>query len=69
MSETCPRQGRTFGGCRFEARYDEEPMLYDFKTTDITLGAFRAFIDGSRKRTSVRDVCIRCGRTIERQKP
>lgn len=43
-AEKCPRFGKTFGGCEFEARYDES-------AADITY---------------VRDVCIRCGKTVER---
>lgn len=69
MSDPCPRQGRAYGGCRFEARYDEEPLLEEIKAGHITVPALRSFLDNTVKKTYVRDVCTRCGRTIERQKP
>ena len=64
----CPRQGRWFGGCCFEARYDKSaPDLPRYKHIKCNPGATTEFLDGHRTVTYVRDVCVRCGRTIERQ--
>lgn len=67
MSEIdCPRAGR-WRGCNFEARYDvingppkppNDTLITSWKVTGPP---------GSR--TYVRDVCTRCGRTIERVPP
>ncbi len=53
--------------CRFEARYDEvrEPaidLLKDIAEIKIT-GSFPA----RHQKTYVRDVCVTCGKTIERK--
>jgi hypothetical protein len=54
-------------GHRFEARYDEEPR----DGLDVDLNSFIA--DDIRTMTVlqryVRDVCVRCGKTIERSGP
>jgi hypothetical protein len=74
----CPRAGKLFRGCRFEGRYDT-PLLSRF---DETFGMFtrmttepvpgeptkvRIVQPEPPKKTYVRDVCVTCGRTIERQ--
>lgn len=51
-------------GHKFEARYDEEPPKMDFsggRSAD-----WERLIRAMTKRTYVRDVCVRCGMTIER---
>lgn len=62
---------KLFKGCadgnhRFEARYDKGPSQCDFegRLTDHRL----SLIEKYRHITYVRDVCVRCGKTIERQK-
>lgn len=70
----CPRFGKWFRACRFEARYDEVKQRRelgfgsDWFWETIT-------IDGKQKLTSkhptdtktyVRDVCVRCGKTVAR---
>jgi hypothetical protein len=59
----CPRAGKWFG-CNFEPRYDLSPA-------DCSqFGRIRGSVDALeplRAKTYVRDVCTRCGRTIERK--
>ena len=67
---TCPREGRWIGGCRFEPRYDYAPISPDEREW-ITANFLAAFdrLNGMRNmrtKVYVRDVCIRCGKTIER---
>jgi hypothetical protein len=58
----CPREGRRIGGCRFEARYDfGQPMLGNY-TGERSL----EMMEVSKARTYVRDVCVRCGKAVER---
>lgn len=62
----CTQKGRLIGGCRFEARFDETPpdqVKFDRATTEGAVAIIRASI----RRVYVREVCIRCGATIERQ--
>lgn len=68
MSEAveCPRRGKLFRGCRFEGRYDSRPgMNIHHHAWDDPIGLLR----NSRISTYVRDVCVTCGRTIERSSP
>jgi hypothetical protein len=70
MSEECKRVGRWIGGCKFEARHDEEPAysLADlFDGCRATSEVARSLIAGNMKRAYVRDVCVRCGKTVERE--
>lgn len=62
MNNDCPRAGRWIGGCNFEARHDRIPP----KGEDLfwTIGIDR--LNAATKRIYVRDVCTRCGKTIER---
>ncbi len=59
----CPRvNNKWFRGCQFEARYDLSPAdLRQF-------GSFKGELDVSqfRQKTYVRDICVHCGRTVER---
>lgn len=61
----CLRAGRFFGGCKFEPRYDTIP------SGEINVkGSSRAatdLIQAAARRIYVRDVCTRCGHTIERE--
>lgn len=62
----CPRFNKWIRGCKFEARYDEgAPAVND--ATGFSDGVVRV-IRASKSVTYVRDVCVRCGRTIERPK-
>lgn len=63
----CPHLGRWSGGCRFEARYDKSPVeILQYEHIKIN---DPACMEPFRKVTYVRDVCIRCGKTIERSAP
>lgn len=62
----CPLFGNLFGGCKFEGRYDEAPnpvagQITSYKGPDDP----RALLT---LRVYIRDVCIRCGKIVERQK-
>lgn len=61
---TCRGAGSWFG-CKFEARYDTVPPddVGHFKGTHAGL---IATIQALSKRVYVRDICVRCGKTIER---
>ena len=65
----CERKNAWWRGCRFEARYDapaaEFPAAFEFQGTAASM---RAIVEAKRPKTYIRDVCIRCGKTIERQK-
>lgn len=63
----CPRFGRLFGGCRFSPRYDDTaptPAHIDALVAPVT----GSELAGTRSITYVRDVCERCGKTVERQR-
>ena len=61
----CPRAGYWLG-CKFEPRYDKSEPRWEgnFTYTGFS-GAER--LDQLRQITYVRDVCVRCGSTIERK--
>jgi hypothetical protein len=70
----CPRFGKLFGGCKFEARYDEPPLLSHLMgsgmyTTLKIDGKIASIDDVVPMKKYVRDVCVRCGKAIERTKP
>lgn len=82
MTEICPRFGKWFGGCRFEARYDEVKQRSQFDSVFGSTSWSIEMVPGSDgkkahlkenaptdKRTYVRDICRTCGKTIERVKP
>lgn len=58
----CPLLGK-FRGCKFQPRYD-------FSAANLTAMEIYTLSESEaeilRVKTYVRDVCIRCGRTIER---
>jgi hypothetical protein len=66
MTNDCPRAGHWIGGCKFEARYDRIPP------SDKATARFEwrldagPILDRMAKKIYVRDVCTRCGKTIER---
>lgn len=64
MAEICPRAGRLFG-CKFEGRFDlSVPTAMEIKGG--TMAGQIAFLEASKAETYVRDVCVRCGKVIER---
>ncbi len=69
MVERCPRFGKWIGGCRFEARYDEQPGANTTLEGFIPTMATKAILAAARKRTYVADVCIRCGKSVRREQP
>lgn len=63
----CPRLGKLFGGCKFEARYDR------IGPTNISGGRYEtadtmaAILDAQKARDIyVQDTCIRCGKVVKR---
>jgi hypothetical protein len=72
MSNDCARAGRWIGRCNFEARYDETPAEHVSEVVaEINRAsdeAVREIIRGNISRIYVRDVCVTCGKTIERSK-
>lgn len=61
----CPRRDRWIRGCRFEPRYDlGEPRVTKVQGLP---GGTAKIIEASKPRTYVRDVCVTCGRTVERK--
>lgn len=68
---TCPREGKWFGGCRFEGRYDTQPTRKIGGDELFWSGGWETqarLVQSQRKMTYVRDVCVRCGKTVERNK-
>lgn len=70
----CPRFGKWIGGCRFRARYDNgAAMPSPEQLSAATDGAFTCDIPEivgllkSQQATYVRDICVRCGKTVERK--
>lgn len=66
---TCPTTIFGRPACRFEGRYDvKKAPPGKLNGSEITNAALPAFMDALRDtKTYVRDVCVRCGRTIERE--
>jgi len=62
-ADACPNG--LFGSHKFEPRYDLGPAdlsaFVEFKGTPSAL-------ESMRKKTYIRDVCVKCGKTIERAK-
>lgn len=61
----CDRFGKLFRGCRFEPRYDMSPA--DLTGFTELRHATETFMNTLRTTTYVRDVCVTCGKTIERE--
>jgi hypothetical protein len=65
VSEWCPTGWKR--PHHFEGRYDEHPTSFSVKNVYYdNLAEVRELMV---TRTYVRDVCVRCGKTIERSKP
>jgi len=64
MSE-CARKNKWVRPCRFEPRYDSEPHN-GAGFEEITGMRGSRMIELLTKRTYVRDVCVTCGKTVER---
>lgn len=61
----CPRRDRWIRGCRFEPRYDLGPLVT--KATPISrLAAGVPLWTTTQTKTYRGDVCVTCGRTVER---
>lgn len=59
----CPMFGR-WRGCQFEPRYDDRKLpRVEHQARGLARGRQRL----ASERIYVRDVCVRCGRTIERE--
>lgn len=80
MSEpgaACPRFGKLIGGCRFEPRYDRgasilrvkpgQRPIFEADAVQGRVDSLLALAEQYRPQYYVRDVCIRCGRTVERE--
>ena len=65
MSNDCPRAGRWIGGCKFEPRHDRVPTA----TGEDAFWIIESKLQYLKKRVYVRDICVRCGKTIERKEP
>ena len=61
----CERKGKFFGGCKFEARYDIGEPTMTLKGT-MTGYDFREALEAIKPKTYVHDVCVTCGKTINR---
>lgn len=59
----CPRANKRLFRCKWEGRYDTRfpPNLESMK------GGGASHIEALKERIYVRDICVRCGRTIERK--
>jgi hypothetical protein len=66
---TCPRTIFGRPACRFEARYEKRHFQDDPTYTPITgrPDVFLYGVGGGTKTVYVRDVCVKCGKTIERE--
>lgn len=60
----CPRTGKLFGACKFSPRFDVGSPT-DTNWSGAAVAVFSA-IEASKPKTYVRDVCERCGKTVER---
>jgi len=64
----CPRRDAWLRGCRFEPRYDENVNnRFSVDRFNGTPDQFIRIIQASKPREYVRDVCVTCGRTVERE--
>lgn len=66
----CPRFGKWFGGCHFKPRYDRPAERFATELHFVEMMSAEQIKAAQPQPTVyVRDVCVRCGKTIERQKP
>lgn len=61
----CERRDWLLFSCWFEPRYDEGPVG-DHHLEDVRARRIADVFDAMKPRTYVRDVCVRCGATVER---
>ena len=73
MAEVCPNLDKLIRGCKFERRYDTKPpspeiiaalqplMDSPFSNMDADFA-----LSELKTETYVRDICIRCGKVVER---
>lgn len=67
MSEpVCLRLGKWIGGCKFEPRYDLSAAK-PVKMREADAVTALEVLDRHRDSTYVRDICVTCGRTVERE--
>lgn len=68
MTLPCPRAGKWIRGCRFEARHDAGPAreLTPDELYWIDVGDREAALRAVRPQTYILDICVTCGKTIER---
>lgn len=59
----CPRRGAWIG-CNFEPRYDLSPA--DISRFESIKGNAAPLLEALRSKTYVHDICVRCGRVVER---
>lgn len=63
----CERKGKWIRGCSFKARYDMGVAdLSQFKTIS---GISEEAIEAFRPKTYVHDVCVTCGKVVDRSNP
>lgn len=65
-TNTCPRAGKWFGGCKFSPRYDKSEPPNWAGNYRGAVGPLVEIIEAAKAATYVRDVCVRCGKSIER---
>lgn len=63
---TCKRAGRLLGGCKFSPRFDLGPAEAWPKNFQGPASTLEELVEKARPKTYVRDVCERCGKTVER---
>lgn len=64
--DECKRSSRLFGGCKFSPRFDLSAATAWPKDFIGSEACLESLVEKSRRSTYVRDVCERCGRTVER---
>jgi len=62
----CPRRDAWLRGCRFEPRYDEGSANGEVEGS-MSKECLTEVLEKMRTRIYVRDVCVTCGRTVERE--
>lgn len=61
----CPRVGKLFGGCKFEGRFSVNEG-YKPSTDHLLFSTGPSPRAIPKKTVYVRDVCVTCGKTVER---
>ena len=63
----CPRAGKWIGGCRFEGRWEYGASRPASFAWGISVADQERLTHATKPKTYVRDVCVTCGRTVEKQ--